>query len=92
MKEFKIMIGIVSIAIVIWVVGLVGRLDNRYDREGTVVAVENEIATVEDTTGNRWQVENADLELGQEVILHMDAQTTLTFIKDDVILSVENAE
>lgn len=92
MKEFKVMIGIVGIAIVIWLVGLVGMLDNRYDRQGTVIDIENETATILDTTGNEWQYSNADLELGQEVILHMDAQTTLSFIKDDVILSIENAE
>ena len=84
-----IIIGIVLMVLFIWLVSLACKFERTYLREDCeVVAVENNIVTVEDTTGNLWSFENSDFNLHDVVTLTMDTNQTDDNITDDIIINV----
>lgn len=60
----------------------------RYERRGQVILVENEVATIEDTRGYLWQVEDEDLKAGQFITMVMDDRHS-SLISDDIIVAIK---
>lgn len=64
-------------------------IEHNYTRKDCVVTkVNNNIATVEDTSGNKWDVKNNNLMIGQNVDLKMYDSCTSNNIEDDIIKEV----
>ncbi|MGN5454948.1 MAG: hypothetical protein ACI4XN_03090 [Candidatus Kurthia intestinigallinarum] len=67
-------------------------IDNRESREvkAQVVAVDNDVITIEDTTGNLWQFEGTGYFIDEIIYVRFDTLGTDT-IYDDVIIQVRGA-
>lgn len=69
--------------------GIVGVVETRYTMTSTVVAVEEDIIVVEDTTGNVWSFEGDDFRTGDEVVVTFFTNHTDGTRQDDEIKKVE---
>ena len=84
-----IIIGIVLMVLFIWLVGLACKFERTYLKEDCeVIAVEDNVVTVEDTTGNLWSFEDSNFTLQDVVTLTMDTNQTDNDITDDIIINV----
>jgi len=64
-------------------------IDSHYTREGFVSEVEGDVIIIEDKTGNLWEVESEQLEVGQSVKMKMFNGHTHNTLKDDEIISIK---
>lgn len=79
---------VLIITILLATIGVASKAEHCYTRTGKVLSIENGIARIEDTTGNRWTVEGIELTEGQQVKLKMHDNYTINNIKDDIIKEV----
>lgn len=87
-RVLEILIAVIGIIIFIVIAGIVGNSELKYTRDGVITEIDNGIATIEDTTGNLWEVEAAKLSTGDSVEFQLSTCGTDT-IYDDVVESVK---
>lgn len=85
MKYIK---GLFVVLAIFLFIGIINTVSNTYTREGVVVWVNEDIATVEDGCGFLWDIETTDLTKGQTVKMVMTENNT-DHIEDDSILKYE---
>ena len=56
---------IIGFAIFMLIVGRIGYWDLHYEMDCKVVEIVDNVITLEDSTGNLWEVEDINLELGE---------------------------
>ena len=55
-----------------------------YTMTGTVYSVGSEVTTIEDETGNLWEIDNEDFEKDEEVVITFNNQNTHDRFDDEV--------
>ena len=87
---YDTMVAAMLIVIIFGSVTIARVLQNKYIREGVVVATHasNEEVIVVDTTGNEWCFYGAGYEEGNTVTMTMDNNNTDNIINDDIIKNV----
>ena len=84
MKKF--LFNLLIVICVIGFIGLLGGMASTYTREGQVICVKGDTATVKDESGFLWELGTDELKEGQKVVLKMKDNNT-DIIKDDIIIS-----
>ena len=64
-KALQTIVFIIGFIIFILIVGKVGYWDLHYEMDCEVVEIVDNVITLEDSTGNLWEVEDTTLELGE---------------------------
>ena len=64
-KALQTIAFIIGFIIFILIVGRVGYWDLHYEMDCEVVKIVDDVVTLEDSTGNLWEVEDTTLELGE---------------------------
>lgn len=85
----NVMKAIVFVSLVLLLLGVVGKIESEYTREGIVIERESNVFTIEDTTGNLWVVEDTNLNLGDRVELKMFNNHTDNIISDDEVMKIK---
>lgn len=85
MKYIK---GLLVVLAIFLFIGIINTVSNTYTREGVVVWVNEDIATVEDEGGFLWDIKTTDLTKGQAVKMVMSENNT-DHIDDDSVLKYE---
>lgn len=57
-------------------ISIASYIENNYTMSAEVVEINSDFVTLEDTTGNLWEVEAADLNLGDKVTAVFDKNNT----------------
>lgn len=98
-KTIKIIKGTLGLSIFLLVFiiipSVVGGLETRYNRYGTVIEVNTEETLIEDKTGNIWAIyteEKTNFKVGDEVKMRMYNNYTDNKINDDEILKVKKLQ
>ena len=87
-KVLETVVFIIGVIIFLFVVGRVGYFETHYEMECKVVKVKNNIITLEDSVGFRWEVENDSLTIDDKCIVTFFTNDTDNRL-DDVIEKVE---
>ncbi len=85
MKEKKVLktIGfIIGLTIFILIIGRVSYWDLHYEMDCEVVEIVDNVITLEDSTGNLWEVEDINLELGETY--------TVVFFNNDTYIRTDD--
>lgn len=82
MKKFLITI------LVLGLFFMVGYVECHYIKEATVVEINDNVITVRDTTGNKWDFFGSNYQVNDKVILKMYNNHTDNIIIDDEIIDV----
>ena len=87
---YNTMITVMLIVTIFGGVTIARVLQNKYTREGVIVATHasNEEVIVVDTTGNEWCFYGVGYEEGDTVTITMDNNNTDNIINDDIIKNV----
>ena len=87
---YDTMVAAMLIVIIFGGVTIASVLQNKYIREGVVVATHasNEEVIIVDTTGNEWCFYGVGYEEGDTVTMTMDKNNTDYIINDDIIKNV----
>ena len=64
-KVLKTIAFIIGLIIFMMIIGRVGYWDLHYEMDCKVVEITDNVITLEDSTGNLWEVEDINLELGE---------------------------
>ena len=64
-KALQTIVFIIGFIIFILIVGRVGYWDLHYEMDCEVIKIVDNVITLEDSTGNLWEVEDTTLELGE---------------------------
>lgn len=64
-KALQTIVFIIGFTIFMLIVGRVGYWDLHYEMDCKVVEIVDNVITLEDSTGNLWEVEDINLELGE---------------------------
>jgi len=85
-RLIKDVLGVVAIICCsIIIPGIAGWFETTYKMNGIVYSINNGIITLEDTSGNQWEVTDLDLEVGQKVsIIFFDNGTPNNRLDDEV--------
>ena len=75
---------IIGFAIFMLIVGRVGYWDLHYEMDCKVVEITDNVITLEDNTGNLWEVEDINLELGETYTVVFFNNNTCTRIDDEI--------
>ena len=88
---YDTMVATMLIVIIFGGVTIARVLQNKYIREGVVVATHasNKEVIIVDTTGNEWCFYGVGYTEGDTVLMIMDAHNTDNIITDDIIKHVE---
>lgn len=73
---------IIGFIIFILVVGRIGYWDLYYEMDCEVVEIVDNVITLEDSTGNLWEVEDINLELGETY--------TVVFFNNDTSIRIDD--
>lgn len=83
---FKKFYSYLFIFITILTLCICGRIENYYNRKAVVIKVDQELVTVKDLSGYIWEFEGSDYREGDNLILRMFNNYTVSDITDDIIL------
>ena len=75
---------IIGFIIFILVVGRISYWDLHYEMDCEVVEIVDNVITLEDNTGNLWEVEDINLELGETYTVVFFNNDTCTRIDDEI--------
>ena len=80
---------IIGLIIFILIIGRVGYWDLHYEMDCEVVKIVDDVVTLEDNTGNLWEVENTTLEFGETyTVVFFNNDTSIR--TDDEIEKIKN--
>ena len=81
----------IGVTIILILFIIVGTYETHYNRQGTITEKDNNVITIEDTTGNLWEYEtnSSDFSIGKKVELKMYNNGTDTNIYDDKIEKIK---
>lgn len=78
-------LGIMLLEGFVGIVGIAGYIETHYTMECEVVEIDGNITTLEDSTGNFWEVENEDLELNQTYKVTFFGGSTVNRLDDEIV-------
>lgn len=87
---YKVIKGLVIVVLILGVFRIMVKVDRTYTRQATVVSVENNVIMFEDTTGNVWEWVDKGYKynVGDQVRMMMDNNSTIDVIEDDEIVKI----
>ena len=87
MNIAKCIIAGIGVVLAILFIGFVGKMETHYTRDGFVAEVNEGITTIEDYTGNLWDIESTEFQIGDNVSLLLIDNGTQE-LQDDVVEDV----
>lgn len=68
--------------------GIAGMLESRYNYNGIITKVNGAEVFIEDVTGNVWEIESENYQVGDKVRVTFDTKHTDNTRQDDIIIKV----
>lgn len=81
--------GFLVFSLLVFSAGAIGTFETRYSHDGIVTEINNNVITIEDTTGNLWDFTGEGFALGDKVHVTFDSQHTDNTRIDDKIVKIK---
>lgn len=89
MHKGKMLIAGIGVVLAIFLIGLLGRWESHYTRDGYVTEIQpGGVAVIEDYTGNIWEIQTEEFHVGDDVRMTF-FNSSSAVIADAVIDKIE---